>query len=513
MSLARKTLNGLKWSYLFTVINVVAQLGLTIVLARLLSPKDYGLVAMGNVVLRFGSYFAQMGIGQSLIQKNEVDKRSVFTAYTLTMLLSLFFYLVIFFLAPLSQYIFPNPQVTIIIRVLAINLVFSSVATVAISLLRVDYKYRVLGTIDFIAFIIGNGAVAICMAVWGFGVWSLVAAVLVQGAIQLLLAFYFTRQYYSFCKINFDSARQFLNYGSRYTVSTFIEVITYSTDYIIVGRYFKESILGIYNRASLLVQLPSQYISANLIKVLFPTLNEIKSDNDRFIKYYQSINYLLGFVLFGVCIFISVNAEEIVGVLLGPKWMEAGSVLKIIALAVPFNLLINYNGLVYDVYARLNQKILIKVIHMIVMVSLYLVLKSEGLKGIAYAYLITETCFYFVYNVVSYRMFKLNSTAIIRSNLPFLSFAVVVFAVSLLVNTSVTYFDFTIGMKFFAEVVITPLLLLILFVLYAPRSVKNVITEVLPVSFLNQSRYFNYLMRNKIFRKYWNANWQISLNK
>lgn len=513
MSLAKKTLNGLKWSYLFTIVNVVAQLGLTVVLARLLSPKDYGLMAMGNVVLRFGSYFAQMGIGQSLIQKNEVDERNIFTAYSLTLLLSLFFYVIIFFLAPLSQYIFPNPQVTIIIRVLAINLVFSSIATVAISLLRVDYKYRLLGTIDFIAFVIGNGVVAICMAIMGFGVWSLVAAVLVQGSIQLLLASYFTKQYYRVCKFNFHSARQFLNYGSRYTVSTFIEVITYSTDYIIVGHYFKENILGIYNRASLLVQLPSQYISANLIKVLFPTLNEIKSDSTRFVKYYQSVNYLLGFALFGVCIFISVNAEEIVGVLLGPKWKEASSVLRIIALAVPFNLLINYNGLVYDVYARLNQKILIKVIHMTVMLALFFVLKSKGLTGITCAYLITEGCFYFIYNAVSYRMLRVNVKSIISSNLPFLYFALVVFGISLLVKTGGTYLGFTTGIKFFTEVTITPLLLLTLFVLYAPKSIKNVINEVLPVSFLNQSRYFNYLMRNKIFRKYWNANWQVSLNK
>jgi hypothetical protein len=67
-------------------------------------------------------------------------------------------------------------------------------------------------------------------------------------------------------------------------------------------------------------------------------------------------------------------------------------------------------------------------------------------------------------------------------------------------------------MKFFTEVIITPFLLLMLFILYAPKSIKNVISEVLPVSFLNQSKYFNYLMRNKIFRRYWNANWEVSLN-
>lgn len=510
MSLARKTINGLKWSYLFTVVNVIAQLVLTAILARLLSPKDYGLVAMGNVVLRFGSYLAQMGIGQSLIQRNAIDKKNVFTAYVLSLVLSLILYLAMFALAPLSQYIFSNTEVISIIRILAINLVFNSIATVPISLLRVNYKYRLLGTIDFIAFIIGNGIVGICMASYGFGVWSLIAAVLVQGTIQLVLAFYFTREYFSFVRVHIDSAKKFLNYGSRYTISTFIEVVMYNTDNIILGHYFKEGVLGIYNRASLLVQLPSQYISANLIKVLFPTLNEVKSDKGRFVKYYQSVNYLLGFVLFGVCIFISVYSKDIVHVLLGSKWNEAAPILQIIALAVPFNLLINYNGLVYDVYAHLNQKILIKIFHMTVMVSLFFLFKSGGIKGIASAYLITETFFYFIYSLVSYRMLKIDVTSILKSNAPFLYIIIVVGSMSLLVKYGCHYITFSNTIRFFTEIACTPLLILLAFFVYAPKLVKASVIDVVPLSMLNQNRYFNYLLGFKIFRKYWDENWNLS---
>ncbi|HWI91667.1 MAG TPA: lipopolysaccharide biosynthesis protein [Flavisolibacter sp.] len=510
MSLASKTINGLKWSYLFTVINVISQLALTAILARLLSPKDYGLVAMGNVVLRFGSYLAQMGIGQSLIQRNEIDKKNVFTAYVLTLVLSLSFYVILFLLAPLSKYVFSSAGITDIIRILAINIVFNSIATVPVSLLRVNYKYRLLGTIDFIAFIAGNGIIGIWMAAHGFGVWSLVTAVLVQGTIQLLLAFYFTREYFSFTRIHLDSGKKFLNYGSRYTIGTFLEIIMYNTDYIIIGHYFKESVLGIYNRAALLVQLPSQYISANLIKVLFPTLNEVKSDKGRFVKYYLSVNYLLGFVLFGVCVFISVYAADIVHALLGSKWNEAAPILRIIALAVPFNLLINYNGLVYDVYAHLNQKILIKIFHMAVMVSLFFLFKPNGLKGIASAYLITEASFYFLYSAVSYRMLKINIASSLKTNAPFLYVIVVVGSISLLVQYGSHYITFSDTIRFIVEMTCAPLLILLAFFVYAPKLVKATVIEVLPFSILNQNRYFNYLLGIKVFRKYWDENWNLS---
>jgi O-antigen/teichoic acid export membrane protein len=222
------------------------------------------------------------------------------------------------------------------------------------------------------------------------------------------------------------------------------------------------------------------------------------------------VNYLLGFVLFGVCVFISVYAADIVHALLGSKWNEAAPILRIIALAVPFNLLINYNGLVYDVYAHLNQKILIKIFHMAVMVSLFFLFKPNGLKGIASAYLITEASFYFLYSAVSYRMLKINIASSLKTNAPFLYVIVVVGSISLLVQYGSHYITFSDTIRFIVEMTCAPLLILLAFFVYAPKLVKATVIEVLPFSILNQNRYFNYLLGIKVFRKYWDENWNLS---
>jgi lipopolysaccharide exporter len=481
-----KTVNGLKWSYIFTGVNVVTQLALTTILARLLSPDDYGLIAMGNVVLRFGSYFAQMGIGQALIQNQSNEKKEIFTAYAISLIISSFLYIVIYFLAPFSELVFSNHDVVEIIRVLAINFIFSSISMVSISILRMKFKFLLLGSIDFISYLFGNAVISIVFASLGFGVWSLIWASLLQSFILFVLSLYFTKNDIQFQKVSYKSAKALLSYGSKYTISTFLEVVTYSADAVICGHYFSTRILGIYNRATLLVQLPAQHISANLIKVFFPTLNAIKNDRIRFAKYYHSVSLILGVILFGVCIFISINAQEIVTVLLGPKWIETIPILKVFALAIPFHLLINYQGLVYDVYGHLKKKIVIKILHLACMLLMFFVLKSYGLVGIAFAFMLTEMFFYFVYVFIGLRILKEEFITIIKIHIPYAYIAFIVFASAYSINVFYSYMHLPMLAGFLLEMSIVPVVCLFMLLYFPPTIIKTMVADFISIRNINQ---------------------------
>ena len=145
--------------------------------------------------------------------------------------------------------------------------------------------------------------------------------------------------------------------------------------------------------------------------------------------------------------------------------------------------------------------------HMIIMLSLFFLLKSKGLAGIAYAYLITEMFFYFVYIFISYSMLQIEFKSIIKTHVPFLYIIITVLLISFLLKFGCNYFSLSIGMKFIVEMVGTPILFLVIFFIYSPAAIKSTIREVLPVTVLNQNKYFNYLMKVKVFRKYWSANW------
>ena len=141
-NLTSKTLHGLKWSYLSTIVNSVLQIGFTAIMARLLEPAAFGLIAMAGVILRFGSYFAQMGVGSALIQKKEISDEDVRAAFTSALFLGILFCVLVWLCAPFAIYIFDNEKVIPIVRVMALSFVITGLSTTALSLLRRNMKFR-----------------------------------------------------------------------------------------------------------------------------------------------------------------------------------------------------------------------------------------------------------------------------------------------------------------------------------------------------------------------------------
>ena len=477
-SLTNRTLHGLKWSYTFTGLNFLSQFLLTYVLARLLGPKDFGLMAMANVILRFGSYFSQMGIGTAIIQKKDLDEKDIITAYSLTFVISAVFCLLIILIAPLAEILFHNSEIVNIVRIMSLSFIFSSVSTISISILRKTFQFQLLGILDFVSFLFGNTLLAILLASLGFGVWSLVIASIAHSLLLLVLTTYYIKKNIKFAKFRLNSAKLLLNYGGKYSLSSFLEFLTYSSDTMIIGYYFTPTLLGIYNRATLLVQLPSQLISANLIKVLFPSLNEVRLEKERFIKYHQTITLILGSILFGMCLFISINAREIVLIVLGDKWIGCIDILKIFALSIPFHLLINYYGLVYDVYGLMNYKILIKSVHLFVIVILFLFLKTFGLIGIALGFVITELAFYFFYIQSTSRILKIKTITIMNLHKPLILIIASIAIPAMVLQYITTTMNFNLMLSMILQTGLIPLIVVIIIAIYTPKEIKKVAAEL-----------------------------------
>jgi len=478
------------------VLNVIVQIVTTSVLARILNPNDYGLIAMANVVLGFGSYFAQMGVGPAIIQKQDLSNKDIISAYLVAFISSSFFTLVVIWLAPFAKLLFNDVGVVKILRIMAISFVFQSISMVSISILRREFKFFLLGTIDFISFIIGSMFIGIILAKFGFGVWSLVGATIMQSFVLVLLTSYYARGYLKKVKPNLLAAKELLNYGSKYSLSNFIEYLTYRSDAIMIGHFFAPSFLGIYNRGYLLVQLPSQYISTNLIKVLFPTLSEVRMDKERFFKYYGMLIKLLGFALFGACIFIAINAKEIVLIILGPKWKESINILRILALAIPFHLLINYQGLVYDVYNFLNTKLLIKIFHFSVIVLMYFAFLKYGIDGIALGFLISETTLYAIYSLYSAKKLNIKASEMFDLHKPFLFIILTVGIPALLINIIITATTNNIIFLFCSEIITIPFIAFFIILYFPSAQLKEMARVFLQKKEIDNNINKRYLLNN-----------------
>jgi lipopolysaccharide exporter len=475
-SLTSKTLRGLNWSYLSTIVNSALQIGFTAVLARLLEPSAFGLVAMAGVILRFGSYFSQMGIGSALIQKKELSPEDIRAAFTSTFLLGLFFFGLIWTAAPLAVHIFDNKELIVLLRVMGLSFVLTGFSTTALSLLRRNLAFRSLAIIDIVSFGIGYGAIGVLMAYSGFGVWSLVAGALCQNAISGVLSYLFNR-YRVWFIYRWKHFRPLYSFGSRVSVIGFFEFIGSNLDTLAIGHFLGAPLLGIYNRAFMLVNLPMQYVTSSFSRVLFPSYSRIQEETPRLKRAYLSSILLVGSFLLPTCTGIAVASREIVLVVLGEKWIAAIPVLSVLAIGTPLSLLSHLGAILCEARAVLNLKLIMQSVYLILLAVLFYFLSSFGLMGFAIAVVIGAAFLHFAYLLVMMRILNITLTEIVRVYSPALFSSVIVGSVMFLASTLLRGSDIPVALVFAVQLVIGGALLILLLFSPAQRVLRREIQE------------------------------------
>ncbi|UOQ70037.1 lipopolysaccharide biosynthesis protein [Hymenobacter cellulosilyticus] len=296
-SLTMTTVQGVKWSTAATILTALMQVGYTAIMARLLTPAAFGVVALANVVLRFGGYFAQMGMEQAIIQKQELTKEDIRAAFTASVVLGVVFGGLLILLAPASVYVFHEPEVVPVAQALALSLVLTGLSATALSLLRRGMQFRTLALVEVSSYIVSYGGVGVSMALNGYGVWSLVAASVAQGLLVGLLAYMVTR-HSVVPLLSWEHYQPLWNYGSRISLISFLEFIGSSLDTLIIGRVLGTALLGVYNRAWMLVSLPMYMLTTSVSKVIFPAFSQVQADPVRLRKVYlSSVTLVAAFIL------------------------------------------------------------------------------------------------------------------------------------------------------------------------------------------------------------------------
>lgn len=389
MSLVAKTLSGMRWTTLAMVTNVGFNLGYTAVMARLLAPSAFGLIAMAQIAIRFLSYFAQLGVSPALVQKPELSERDIRAALTLSVGINALLFALMWLLAPLAGSFFGNPEVTPILRGLSAAFLFSGFSVISLGLLRRNLKFKQLAVVEIVSYILGYGVVGIGSALNGFGVWSLVFAVIGQEAITLAASYAFIR--HSLRPVfAWADIRHFLHYGGKYSVIGFLEYIGANLDSLLIGRWYGETALGFYNRAQMLVKLPMHHIGNAITKVLFPVLASAQADKQKMARAYLAGWVLIGSLAASVSLALVPAASDAVLTLLGPQWTAAIPVVEIAALAVPFAFLTRLSGIVCDAQGLLWPKLAIQLLTLAVLAVAIYSLRGGGVTGIAWAMVFAE---------------------------------------------------------------------------------------------------------------------------
>lgn len=403
-SLTSATVHGLKWSYLSTFVNVVLQIGVTAVLARLLTPSAFGLVAMAGVFLRFGQYFAQMGAGQAIVQKPELSASDIRTAFTSSLLIGVAFCALFVALAPLASALFPDtPGIVSVARVMSLTFVIGGLTGVTQGLLRRRFAFRAIALIEIGSYVLGYAVVGLVLAFAGFGAWSLVAASLGAGALSAAAYTILCR-----CDVGFgfdpSSFKAIFSFGGRVSLIGFAEFVSANLDTLWTGHYLGAQATGLYTRATNIATVPLYSFTSGLSRVLLPGYSRIQAERERLKAVYLTGATVAATIAMPVAWGLAGAAHEVVLTLLGSSWLSAVPVLAILAAAVPFTLLAMISASLCEATATLNMKIVITVGDIGLLGGLIIGLSRFGIVGIAGAFALSQFVVHVAYLLVMDRL-------------------------------------------------------------------------------------------------------------
>lgn len=303
-----------------------------IIMARILTPEDYGLVGMVTIFIAVSQSLVDSGFSQALIRKQDRSETDNSTVFFFNIAVGLVLYLILFLCAPLIARFYDQPLLTPLTRLISLSVLINSFVVVQRALLTVKIDFKTQAKASLAAAIIA-GAVGITMAYTGFGVWAIVWYQLVNLAVNVGLLWVFSkwrpRLLYSWA-----SFRELFSFGSKLALSGIIDTLYNNIYLIVIGKVFKASDLGYYTRASQFAQFPSSNLSAIMQRVTFPVLCTIQDDDDRLRSVYRRFLRLSAFVVFPLMCGLAGVSYPFIRLILGEKWLFSAGLLQIICLCM-----------------------------------------------------------------------------------------------------------------------------------------------------------------------------------
>jgi O-antigen/teichoic acid export membrane protein len=306
-----------------------------VLLTRLLSPADFGLVSAALVVIGFSLIFSQLGLGPALVQRPILEPRHVSTAFYASTGLGLVFGAAIWLAAPLIAQFFRMDHLVPVVRWLAFIFPLAGTAAVPDSLLQRELRFRLLANRDVLAYAVSHGVVGVVLALLGWGVWALVTAQLTQHVIRtaILLA---AAPPLLRAQPTWESFLELMKFGAGLSASRIGVLLGNQADNLVVGRWLGAVALGLYSRAYQLMSVPTALFGDILDKVLFPTMARVQDDQRRLASAYLQGTALIALVTLPAGVVAAVLAPDLIPVAFGSRWEALIPPFQVLALGMLF---------------------------------------------------------------------------------------------------------------------------------------------------------------------------------
>jgi len=345
-----KTVSGLWWTVGTQVPGQISKFIISVVLARLLAPSDFGLLAMVLVFTGFATLFSDCGFSAALIQREKIDDRHYSSVFWITLAIGIVLAVIVTGSAPIIARFYKEPRLLGIVALSGLTFPLSSLSVVQKAILSRRMNFRLLGIIE-IANIVISGVVAIALAFRGFGVWSLVWQSLAYFIVQAVAMGWFTGWK---PRLIFDrrAASQLFAYSANLTGFSVVNYWSRNGDNLLVGKFFGSAILGIYSRAFNLMLLPLSQITYVVSRVMFPALSRIQDDTPRVKNIYLRSISIIALLTFPLMLGLLAVADHFILALYGQTWAAVIPTLRIFCILGMMQSVFSTVGWIYQSQGR-----------------------------------------------------------------------------------------------------------------------------------------------------------------
>lgn len=456
-----RIINATSWALFGQFLKLSLRLAVNLILARLLSPKEFGIVGMVSVIITLLTALGELGLFSSIIQRKDINQKDLSSVFWLNVILGFIITAGLFFATPLIVKFYHEEALMNVVKVMSLNFLLNSFMITHNAILTKELHFKRIEMYSLVSVLVSSLA-SVVLAYQGFGVWALVFGQNINYFINAVLIWTYEKWRPSFL-ISKVSLEKLLSFGLRIFSSAVLNTFLGNVDSLIIGRYFSSVSLGLYSYSQTLINIPTITFSSAFVRVLFPVMSEHQDDNERLrITYKKALN-LVNIIIIPVMGSIYVFAHPLVTIIINPAWTDIIPYIRlfsVIAVLYPISA-INLNILMAKGFADkfLKLEIIKKVLYVAgILFGLY-----WGVLGILVSILITSVIGVYFNLYISGKVSNYTITDQLKDLIPVVSIcAVYILLLQIVFSVSALWMSEIFAV--FSSLIISVPVLIILFV-------------------------------------------------
>jgi len=476
--LKEKAVSGIFWSFSDSMATQLSQFIAGLILARILSPDEFGLVGMITVFVAISQSLSDGGFGDALIRKKDVSDADYSTAFYFNLIASVAIFAVLYFTAPAVARFYAQPELVDIERVLGITILINALCIVQRTQLTIKVNFKMHMKVNLVASVI-SGVIAIIMALTGFGVWALVWRSIIRSVVNTIML-WTTNKWKPLTVFSRESFRSLFSFGSRVIISNLIDTVYNNVFLLIIGKFYSPAQLGYYTRADQFSRLASRNLAGTVQRVSYPVLSQVQDENEKLREGYRKIIMAVMFVTFTVMLGMAAISEAMIVTLIGEKWLPSVEFLQLLCLAAMLYPLHALNINILNIKGRSDIMLRLEIIKKLLAVPIIIVGVLIGIRALLLGIVLHSFISYFINAFYSGKQIDYKTRDQIKDILP-------AFFVALFTSLLVFAVKFIPGLPQIVILIVQVTVLLVVTVSLAKRfrlqgyaEIRNIISDRLP---------------------------------